>query len=745
MKPLKIDDAAGIPAPWGPLAVYDIETETVDGVITPRLLVHLDEYDNEPKKFYDRPHSTCVDQYIQWLFETFEGTDVFAHNGSGFDHRLWIARHVLSEGASAEFGMSGSAPIIIRVQDDRFQETVWNKERNTVKRLLDSMRLLPTSLRAIGKSVGIEKDDVDRSKIAEMSDQEVGDYCAQDCRVLLAGLSKYRDVVTKLGGYYGVSSAGIASSLIRKSIKSADFLHFFDSDTKFQTYSPRMLQADEFCESALYGGRCEPFRVGYVKRDLYYYDLRSAYPWALTQELPWRFKGFHGGVKWNYDSGSAPRQRMLKILQTCGISDVEMFIPAEVYAELPPVLPTRDKRGRILYATGHLTGRWTNLELLANYDRCKWHPGFRMSITGWAKFESKTFAKEVIEQLYALRSEAKSEGDAGMSQVLKILMNAAYGKLAQHPDQTTLYYGPAHETFVHDAVSREEGYEHVDADLFEHTEKQFGAFRHIAAGAYVTAMVRCHRVLPAMEMAISQGARLYYCDTDSITVDKKVVGLAGPHMGDWEHEYVFSEAEFLCSKLYRAKIKWSQNPSQVGTWLLRVKGMNVSASDDKSLSSRQKRVESMQRWMFYVKGISDVCARDLTAAVNVWADNQLKEAGLEVTPKAKQGLIDDRLRYLSRRWAGIVPLTRSIKTLGKHVGTWVCHEQHQQRVGLHPDTCRTHFPETGDSIPLHLEEGDTLGDGRTLDAETVFELKHAELTQWERDREPEQGEDHGTE
>lgn len=720
MKPLQIDEARNIPRAWGPLAVNDAETVTIDGVITPRLMVHLDEFDGIPHVFYNTPGGpTCIDKYKVFLFTRFEGTDVFAHNGSGFDHRLFLARHVLSDGASAELGMSGSAPIIITIQDDEYKIDRWGKLVNMELRLLDSMRLLPTSLRAIGKSVDVLKDEVDRAKIAEMSDEDVAAYCIQDCRVLLAGLAKYREVVEKLGGYYGVSSAGVASSLIRASIPKSDYNHFFEGSGATRSYSRAMLDADEYCTPAYYGGRCEPFQVGHVKRKVYYYDITSAYPWALTQWLPWKLLSTDHDIKlkWHPDSQHKDRIRLRKRLGTCGISDVDMFIPAAAYATVPPVLPTRDKHGRILYATGHLSGRWTNIELKANYDHCKRIPGFWMNVNGGVTFGKKPFAERVIRRLFEERLRAKAMGPDGdgLSQVLKILMNACYGKLAQHPEQSTMYFGPAFEMRCRDIVAQdaekpraERSYvSHPDSDLFEHVKEEFGAFRHIAAGAYVTALARL-RLRDGMILGINQGAQLMYCDTDSLMFDRHVEGLAveRPTLGEFAEEYIFSEVEILCSKLYRAKIwKADGKPQLEKTWLLRVKGMNVGAQDE-TLSPRGARVESMQRWMVYARAISRPCNDALTR--------------LELSP--------ERLHYLGRAWAGITSLKRSIKSVGAHVGTWECREEHQHRSGLNPDTCRRHDPTTQTSIPLHLENGDMLVDGRTLDAETESELKNSAFT-----------------
>lgn len=719
MKPLQIDDARNIPPAWGPLAVNDAETTTIDGVITPRLMVHLDEFDGTPHVFYNTPGGlTCIDKYKIFLFESFEGTDVFAHNGSGFDHRLFLARHVLSDGASAELGMSGSAPIIITIQDDAYQIDRWGKLVNMELRLLDSMRLLPTSLRAIGKSVGVLKDEVDRAKIAEMTDEEVASYCIQDCRVLLAGLSKYREVVQKLGGYYGVTSAGIASSLIRASIPKSDYNHFFEGSGATRSYSRAMLAADEYCTSAYYGGRCEPFRVGHVKRKVHYYDITSAYPWALTQQLPWKLlKTDHDiNLKWTADSKHKDRIRLRKILATCGISDVEMFIPAEAYATVPPVLPIRAKHGRILYATGHLSGRWTNIELKANYEHCKRIPGFWMNVNGGVTFSQKPFAERVIRRLFEERLRAKEMGPdgEGLSQVLKILMNASYGKLAQHPEQSTMYYGPAFEMRCRDIAAadaqkprgKRSYIEHPDSKLFEHVKtEEYGAFRHIPAGAYVTALARL-KLREGMLLGIEQGALLMYCDTDSLMFDGKVEGLAvkAPTLGEFAEEYIFSEVEILCSKLYRAKIwKADGKPHLEKTWLLRVKGMNISAQDE-TLSARGARVESMQRWMVYARGISKSCSDALER--------------LNLSP--------ERLHYLGRTWAGITSLKHSIKTVGAHVGTWECQEAHQHREGLRADNSRLHDPTTGTSIPLHLEISDMLDDGPKLDTHTESDHAHSD-------------------
>lgn len=678
MKPLKADEFREFPK----LAVYDIESTQWTNVV---ILCHVDEWGN-------RKSFLTVKDYLQWLLEHFEGDCVWSHFGSGYDNRFLVDEVQSWEGSSYKAIMSGGLPIIFNVQNEDYTRTSdTGKERPRQITLLDSFRLLPTGLASIGKSIGMPKMDVDRSRIEKLTPQEVSKYCFSDCDILLAGLQKFRTTITEQGGSYSPTSASIACNFIRSG-DTIEWKRFFDPKTNYQLYSgetfermeamsePGMLQADEFCESAYYGGRCEVFRRGQAAGPLYYYDIASAYPWAMTRPLPLYFQGFQTGAKWNETAD------LEKILKHCGVSDAYVYIPKGTF-RIPP-LPVRSPDGKVVFAEGRFHGRWTNAELWALYKRGR-DKGVTISISCWAKFTAKAFAKSFVEKFYTLRKAAKEQGDEAESLILKILLNSCYGKLAQQLEQRSFVYGPAWDFACSAAESAGTLRASPLPGVSEIVEESAGPFRHVAAGAYVTALARL-KLLEGMETAMRQGARIYYCDTDSITIDKPIRHWGkSKALGSWELEHVFDEAEFLCPKVYRARMGKE--------WLLKAKGSNLRSQLEQSEPADKHANESLMRWCVYAREISeaaDAVASELTA---------------------------DELKYYGSCEAGLLGWRSGIAR-----GDISCTVATLDRSARNGDTKREHS-DNQSSVPLYLSDGEYgYYDCRTMDAESLIEMELGE-------------------
>src|SRR5690349_7236912 len=255
---------------WPKIAVYDIEaTEWVNIVC----IGHTDEFDNK-RIFQD------MASYIEWLFTDFPGTHVWAHWGGHYDHRFVLA-YVTKLGWSWQTIQSGNLLIIIKVRHPKGREISF----------CESARLMPDSVANIGKTVGLTKLDVDRTKIEDLTKEQVETYCLRDCEIVLLGIQYLKKVFDSVGCDFAYTLASISTRWVRRS-EVLEWHNFYEEINGRLEYSPKMLQADEFCLPAYFGGRVEVFRTGVFHKKLYYYDVTSSYPWSMTHELPTYFSGF---------------------------------------------------------------------------------------------------------------------------------------------------------------------------------------------------------------------------------------------------------------------------------------------------------------------------------------------------------------------------------------------------------------------------------------------------------------------
>jgi DNA polymerase type B, organellar and viral len=529
--------------PWPLFAVFDIESESWVQVTC---LCHVDEFGN-------RKHFRSVAEYMDWLFSpAFESDLVWAHWGGRYDHRfiIWEATQRAWAYWCWEAMVSGNLIVILVVRDG---------DGNQVK-FCESGRLMPDSVAKIGKTVGLEKLDVDRRKIGSYTEETIIEYCYRDCDIVLEGLKGMRSTLSAVGCDFGFTLASIATRHVRRS-EALEWWRFYDKVMDPETgrtkleYSKAMLRADEFCEPSYFGGRTEVFRKG-VHRDLFLYDICSSYPWSMTQELPAYFRGFYVPPTKlvSYAGRAGVRvQDTAKALRKCGVSDVSVKMPVDTVRYKYPVLPWRDRDAhKVVFPllTDFERGTWTNVELRELWEQGREH-GLELQIHVQAVYEPLAFLRPFVTQFFEMRMQAMKDGDEFRKYAFKILLNSLYGKLIETTVRRSVLFG---DDFVQAAIDKH-GLEAVvmspaPGAYFLTTESQ-GPFRHVAAGSYVTALSRL-RLLDGIKQAQAAGAQIYYCDTDSLIVDKPVFGRTSEkRLGDFSLEMEIAEAEILSSKVYK--------------------------------------------------------------------------------------------------------------------------------------------------------------------------------------------------
>lgn len=536
---------------WPKLAVFDIEAEKWVKVT---LVCHVDEY-GARKAFWDVP------SYLNWLFRGFEGDHVWAHWGGHYDHRF-IIQEATMRGWSWETVQSGNLIIIVTVMHPKTRKKI---------HFCESARLMPDSVERIGKTIDLPKLDVDRSHIEKLSLPDAMAYCLRDCDIVLKGLQYMRKALKLIDADFAYTLASVSSRWVRRS-SALQWQKFYvpdPSNPRKKIYSPQMLLADEFCMPAYFGGRTEVFKAGKFTGPLYYYDIRSSYPWSMTLPLPAYLK----------DIGPPPKNTR-RALEKCGISEAIVTVP-DTYL---PILPVRGK-GKLLFPVGTFKGRWTNLELVEAIKR-----GAKVKLTSQCTFYPMTFLKNFVDTFYELRLKAIEEGDPFRSYAYKIALNSLYGKLIESVDRKSIVHGSRAVNRAI-AVHGEKAIEPTPCPgVYAVSTTQDGSFRHVAAGAYVTARSRL-RLFEGLEKARQAGGNVYYCDTDSIVTDVPLTG-EKDELGGFKLEATFSEFEALAPKVYRAITDEGKRIWKVKGVPIRVKREGVPIPDE----------ECERRWRDYVEG-----------------------------------------------------------------------------------------------------------------------------------------------
>lgn len=409
-----------------------------------------------------------------------------------------------------------------------------------VVRLADSFALLPVSLEKLGRIFGErKKTEVDRAHIESYSEDEIFDYCVQDCRVLLTSLLGFE----RLWSWGPVRRSLAGTSTMGARIRCVPRGAWGWRPTWERT-----------AELGYYGGRCEVFvrQLGAGRG----YDLRSAYPWAMTLPLPTRCLGI----------GDWQEGRLA-------------IVNARVRVESDyPLLPVRVRegslKGKLVFPVGEFDGWWTSEELKAGVEAGEVRI---VKVYRALNFDSEPWLEPYIRELFELRRSSKDEA---LKFVAKIALNSISGKFVEDPENRWYQSGNGGiEVRTRSGVWR----------LVEKLEREYGAFRHAACGALVTARARI-RLWEAYRELQRQGARIAYSDTDSVWTDGVLE--TGPELGDWDLANEFDRAEFLLPKVYAC---WKD-----GEFRAKSKGVRIRSEEQ---WEAMKRGEPIEREAFVGPGM----------------------------------------------------------------------------------------------------------------------------------------------
>jgi hypothetical protein len=252
-----------------------------------------------------------------------------------------------------------------------------------------------------------------------------------------------------------------------------------------------------------FGGRTEAFWVGSrADGPFYYVDVNSMYPYVmLTKQYPIRLVGM---------GESTSISRLSTLLKTRGvIARVSLDVTQPVY-------PIKSE-GKNIYPAGEFTTVLTTPELAYALQR-----GWITQIDRYATYRIAPIFDSYVTYFYALKQEYGAAGDNLRRNLVKLLLNALYGKFGQrgYQDKIIGTADPEKVEVIHGYNRTKKcGFTIYTAGgiVLEQTRIGEGFNSLVAIAAHVTAYARLY-LWSLIERA---GHRhVLYCDTDSLIVDQ---------------------------------------------------------------------------------------------------------------------------------------------------------------------------------------------------------------------------------
>lgn len=363
-------------------------------------------------------------------------------------------------------------------------------------KIRDSYAIIPVPLSAY------KKDEIDINKLhrdrRQVNKKEIVSYLRGDCVYLHELVTAFLD---EFGDYLTIGSAAMAQ--LRK-------FHPFECGGKYQD--------DIFRKQFFFGGRVQCFQSGELQKPFNIYDINSAYPYVMkNMKHP-------AGRVFEYDKK---------------VSVKTAFIVAE--GRNLGAFPRRNKEGGIdfTYRTGQFAA--TIHEWNAALDTKTFVP---TKVLKCYNFDEWIVFDNFVDHFYNARLKAKAEGNKILDLFYKLILNSAYGKFAQNPDnfcdwaitQNERLAAPWTEHFIHNMGQ----YIIWQKPVVRHS------YYNVAIGASITGATRS-----LLLRGISQSKDLIYCDTDSLMCKSlDGVELSNKTLGAWKLEAQGSRVAIAGKKLY---------------------------------------------------------------------------------------------------------------------------------------------------------------------------------------------------
>lgn len=377
--------------------------------------------------------------------------------------------------------------------------------------LIDTFNFWKCSVADMGKQLGIEKFSID---IRTATRAEAEPYCKRDVEIIANQVTNLFDFLTDNDlGSFGISAPSIAMNTYKKRfMKHEIFIHD----------RVRVMAIER---GSYYGGLVENFYIGKgAKQTLYHTDVNSLYPSVMVKEFPCKLID-------NYTNMIPKDLRVKGVLADC-CAKVRVSSKKNTYCVR--------HQNRLCQAKGVFDTWLCGPEL----ERC-YLSGDLAHIHEISQYEMKPLFKDYVNHLWGLR-RANSIPKGNPKEVLiKLLMNSLYGKFGQKgyewvdftPRNLESYYllfggmCPMRYLTNNYVPNVTENVELWHADGLDNPiqlrrisskiEMKFPTSEHsesfCAIAAFVTSYAR-ERLRGLIQIAGPK--HTYYCDTDSLFVDK---------------------------------------------------------------------------------------------------------------------------------------------------------------------------------------------------------------------------------
>ena len=387
-------------------------------------------------------------------------------------------------------------------------------------------------------------------------------YCMQDVRVLRIGFNAFaaaaREDPINLNVHNFLTLPSLADYYMKKHV-------FFKNGNCYELNGP----VQKFIQQAVYGGRCmtahnkrytvktscEPSEEAArnAASPLYDFDARSLYPSAMNRMfvvrgVPEYYENPSPDTIFNADNlpdilkhafGTGQISKNSSCYYSQFVVEIEIT-NVGIHRAFPLIVKREQNKQTNCNECVKMVVDMITLQDLITFQDISFKLGNGYVWTGSRDYT----VRRVIKKLYDLRNEYKKTGNP-TQEVIKLIMNSAYGKSIQKPIKSFLQFVKKDEF---EFMVRDRYHQIVEltelengVHLFELAKQKSVQFNNVLFGVTVLSMSK--RIMnEVMCLAEDEGINIYYQDTDSMHIEAdKLNQLAEAFKEKYDRELIGDE------------------------------------------------------------------------------------------------------------------------------------------------------------------------------------------------------------
>jgi len=399
---------------------------------------------------------------------------------------------------------------------------IFKKEKYTLH-IWDTTNYAPEKLESIGESVGFSKLKVDFDNV---SDKDLEIYCKRDTEIIFQFIKKLVDFLDANDLSRLKATAG--------SLSFNSFRHKFYNSDIFKIFIHNWTRAIRLERESYRGGITDVFKVGESTEELVKLDINSMYPWTMkNKELPTKLLG------WFHESKHT-NKKLLEIYEKSKEHGYGIIIKATIELSKENAYILNKFKGKSLFVYGEfkISLCTPEIQFVEEYGRI-------ITIHQISVYKTEKIFEKFVDFFYNLRIKAKEENNQIDNKFCKLMLNTQYGKWGQREikyeqlDEDSEFLKwyqdiiklkiekikQKNPDFTFDKQMAYLGSIEGEGELYVVNHKLY-LLKHTSKNAYdsfvaIASFITSYsRMLLIKYLLNAERENVYYCDTDSLVVNK---------------------------------------------------------------------------------------------------------------------------------------------------------------------------------------------------------------------------------